>query len=54
MADQPQRTTKLRRQITIDFEVGEDEEADNIFETIEELLAPGGIGFLTIRSVPDD
>jgi hypothetical protein len=43
-----------RRQITIDFEVGEDEDADNIFEAIEELIAPGGIGFLTIQSIPDD
>ena|SRR3982750_4046736 len=45
---------KLRRQITIDFEAGEDEASENIFDAIEELIAPGGIGFLTIRSVPDD
>jgi hypothetical protein len=56
VSGQPKTTdeSRLRRQIMIDFEVGEDEEAENIFDAIEELIAPAGIGFLTIRSVPDD
>lgn len=47
--------SKLRRQITIDFEPGEDEEANAIFNEIADLLdRPDAIGFLHIRSVPAD
>lgn len=55
MSDEPETTPRLRRQITIDFEVGEDDDADAIADEIAALLdRSDAIGFLTIRSVPAD
>jgi hypothetical protein len=43
-----------RRQITIDFEVGEEDEAEIIFDKIHNLLdGPDAVGFLSMGSVID-
>ena len=43
---------RYRHQITIDLEVEDDHEA--VLTMIEDLLAPLGIGFVTMRGIPDE
>jgi hypothetical protein len=51
-ADVPADGQRIRHQITVDLEVEDDHVA--VFDMIENLLAPLGIGFITMRSVTDD